>query len=144
MTILEILDEFKSENHLHKDQLIEESARTPGLFSKYHKMFRIVKMVRIDIEEKLDIALKDKYEYYSGKAPNEVYQKKPFGLKFKTKESIMRYVDADPEITKYKRNLKTLQEKEDTLQTILDQINQRSFHITNMNKSIAFFNGDSI
>lgn len=143
MTILEILDDFESENHIHKDDLISESARTPGLFSKYHKMYRIVKIVRLDIKKKLTLLLKDKYEYYSGKAPDEVYKKHPFGFKFKTKEAIMRYVKSDAEVSDMFLKLKTLEEKEDTLKTIMDQINQRSYLINNCNKTMEFFNGDS-
>ncbi len=142
MTILEILEKAKKECHLNKDNLIEESVRTPDLFGDYHKMFRAVRIVRKDLQKKLKVMEKDKWEYYSGKAPDEVYQKKPFGHKFKTIEMIKKYVDADEELIKLRDNIDTLEEKEDTINVIMDQINKRSFHINNANKTMEFFSGN--
>lgn len=142
MTILEILDRAKKDLHLHKDDLISESVRTPDLFSDYHKMYRAIRMAKKELVNKRKIMIKEKWEYYSGKAPDEVYKKKPFGHKLKFKENIAKFVDADDELLKLTDNIETLEEKEDTLQTIMTQINNRSFLINNCNKTMEFFSGD--
>jgi hypothetical protein len=142
MTIVEIIDQSKNDLKINRDDLIHESARTPDLFSDYHKMYRAIRMIKRDFLKKLDIMEKDKYEYYSGRAPDEVYRKKPFGHKFKTKEIIMKYVNADEELLTLREKVATLEEKEDTIHTIMDQINNRSYQISNMIKSMEFFGGN--
>ena len=47
---------------------------------------------------------KDKWEYYTGKAPQHVYAEKPFNLKI-LKTDIDKYMDADPELVKLKQKV---------------------------------------
>jgi hypothetical protein len=142
MTIIEILDEAKKDLHLNRDELIGESVRTPDLFSKYHKMYRVVRLVKKDLIKKLKELEKEKWEYYSGLASSDVYKNKPFGLKLQTKEARQKYVDADPDILDIRSKVETIEEKEDTIKTIMDQINNRSYQINNANKSMEYFHNN--
>lgn len=142
MTLVEILNKAKEDLHLNRDDLIAESVRTPDLFSEYHKLYRGIRFAKKDLNKQLNILEKDKWEYYSGKAPDEVYRDKPFGHKVKTKEAIQRYVNADEDLLKLREKVEILQEKEDAVKVIMDQINNRSFHINNANKTMEFFHGD--
>lgn len=142
MTILEIIEEAKKDLHLNRDELISESIRTPDLFSKYHKLYRAIRIAKKDLYKKLKVMEKDKWEYYSGKAPDEVYRKKPFGHKFKTSEMIKKWTDADPELLDLRDKVETLEEKEETVKVIMDQVNNRSFLINNCNKSMEYFHNN--
>lgn len=144
MKLLEILETSAEDlPKIREDDLIGESARIPVLFSKWHRIFRELRMEKILLNKEIRKTSKEAWEYYSGNASDEVYKKKPFGLRLQNKTVIQTYVDADPDLEKLNDRLEIIEEKEKTLVDILYQINQRQWHIRNMNESKKFFNGDN-
>ena len=73
---------------------------------------------------------KQKWEYYTGKAPAEVYTLKPFNLKL-LKTDVDKYLDSDPELAKYKQKVDYIQTVVDFLDRTIKQISNRGFQIKN-------------
>jgi Recombination, repair and ssDNA binding protein UvsY len=145
MTILDILKESKKDlPNIKKDQLIDEQARIPELFHKYHLMYRQIRIAKMDLEKTIKQMTKEKWEYYSGTAGPEVYKKKPFNVKLQTTEAKKRYVDADEELLAEHDKMKLLNEKEDTVTSIMKEIDNRRWIISGINKSMEFFKGDQV
>ncbi len=144
MTLVQLLEESKKDTgKINLDDLLHESSRIPESFTKYHQMYRAVRSTLRDLKKKEKPLRLEKWEYYSGTAAPEVYKKKPFALQLRTKEKKDEYINADPEIVTLLSQIETLEEKEDTLKTIMDQLNRRQFNISNINNSMKFFNGDN-
>ena len=73
---------------------------------------------------------KDKWEYYTGKAPAEVYAEKPFDLKI-LKTDIDKYLDADIELQRSKQKVDYLETVVDFLDKTIRTISNRGFTIKN-------------
>lgn len=144
MTLIEILRAAKSDlGRINKDELIAESARIPEVFHKYHTLYRGVKAEKISIQKEVKEKTKFYWEYYSGKADPQVYKERPLGKQYKTADVLKIVIAADPEMAELAKKQELLDEKEAALVSILDQINQRQWHIRNMNESMKFFNGNN-
>jgi hypothetical protein len=84
---------------------------------------------------------RDKWEYYSGKAPEEVYNEKPFDIKV-LRQDIDMYLDADPDLSDLEYNIQSQKEKIFCLEKILRGIEQREFSIKNAIQMIKFEAGE--
>jgi hypothetical protein len=52
-------------------------------------------------QEKLIVRVRlERYNYYTGKAPAEVYEEEPFPYKVRDKDAIQRHMDADERLNK--------------------------------------------
>lgn len=127
----------KKDLELKQDQLIEESIRTPSLFSKYNKILSIENIILKKLEFEFRKAQKDSWEYYSGKASPDVYKEKPFGHKV-LKSQIEKYMDSDPELEKVAAKLTLQQEKVAAIERVMKEINNRQWHIRNAQDMLKF------
>jgi len=75
-----------------------------------------------------NVLKKEKWEYYTGKAPAEVYALKPFDLKI-LKTDIDKYLDSDEELQRQKQKVDYLQTTVDFLDRTIRQISNRGFLI---------------
>ena len=73
---------------------------------------------------------REKWEYYTGKAPAEVYAEKPFDLKI-LKTDIDKYLDSDEELQKQKQKVDYLNTVVDFLDRTIRLISNRGFTIKN-------------
>ena len=73
---------------------------------------------------------KEKWEYYTGKAPQQVYAEKPFNLKI-LKTDIDKYMESDDELVKLKSKVEYIQTVIDFLDSTIKQISNRGFQIKN-------------
>ena len=73
---------------------------------------------------------KDKWEYYTGKAPQHVYAEKPFNLKI-LKADVQQYIESDEEWIKANQKVKYLETIVDFLDRTIRQISNRTFTIKN-------------
>jgi hypothetical protein len=69
-----------------------------------------------------------KYEYYSGKAPPEVYKEKPFPLKV-LKTDLHIYLSSDEELSELTEEIEDLKVDIKFIEECLRACNQRSFQI---------------
>ena len=67
------------------DNMHEESIKVPQLHSKYHEILNNLILLRTKAQKIQKSVRHERYEYYSGKADPEVYEKEPFPKKVKIK-----------------------------------------------------------
>ena len=74
--------------------------------------------------------LRDKFEYYTGKAEPSIYQEKPFDLKV-LKSDLGLYMDSDPELQLLQTRINYYEEIMFFLEKVLQCLNNRGFQIKN-------------
>ena len=74
--------------------------------------------------------IKDKWEYYTGKADPGVYKEKPFDIKV-LKSDVYIYMDSDPELQRADQKFAYLNQIVKYLEQVLRGVNNRSFLIKN-------------
>lgn len=140
MKISEILDYIESDSDIDKSRLDNESLNIPKLHSKYIRMLAAERDLLRRLQQKMISLHKEKWEYYSGKAPAEVYRERPFNIKV-LKSELDRYIDSDDEVIKLASYVSEQQDKVSILEDWIKQINGRSFQIKNAIDYIRWTNG---
>jgi len=125
-----IKDHWAQDSKMDEDLLDHESIKIPQLHSKYLNYLSDVRLIKLKKEQEYKKLLREKFEYYTGKADNEVYQKNPFDLKI-LKQDVQLYIDADDEIQSSLNKLSYYKEMMFILEKILECINTRGFQIKN-------------
>ena len=115
---------------INDTELDLESLKTPQLHNKYLKFLNKWKLLLSKAQTDFYTMRKEKWEYYTGKAPAQVYAEKPFNLKI-LKTDIDKYMDADPELVKLKSKVEYIQAVIDFLDRTIKQISNRGFQIKN-------------
>ena len=115
---------------INDTELDLESLKTPQLHNKYLKHLNKFKLLLSKSQIDYYTLRKEKWEYYTGKAPAQVYAEKPFNLKI-LKTDIDKYMDADPELVKFKSKVEYIQTVIDFLDRTIKQISNRGFQIKN-------------
>ncbi len=128
---LEQLQELADKDlKINDTELDIESLKTPQLHNKFMKHLTKFKLLLSKSQIEYYTLRKEKWEYYTGKAPQQVYAEKPFNLKI-LKTDIDKYLDADPELVKYKQKVEYIQTVIDFLDRTIKQIANRGFQIKN-------------
>lgn len=125
-----IKEEWKKDSVMDEDLLDNESIKIPQLHSKYLNYLSDIRLIKIKKEQEYKKLLRDKFEYYTGKAEDEVYQQNPFNLKI-LKQDVQLYIDSDEHIQKSLNILNYYKEMIFVLESILSNINTRGFQIKN-------------
>ena len=81
MTFDELQELAEKDLKLNDTELDIESLKTPQLHNKYSKFHNQYINLLKKAEQDRDVMVRDKWEYYTGKADASVYQAKPFNLK---------------------------------------------------------------
>lgn len=127
---------------IDKSALERESLRTPSLHNKWLRMLYDRKERLHVLEWKKKIIARDKWLYYTGKANAEVYKEKgAFHFKI-LKGDLNLFIEADEEIYKIDSMIARVKNELDYIQRTIEEINRRSFHITNAIKALKFMNGE--
>ena len=130
MTFDELQELAEKDLKINDTELDLESLKTPQLHNKYLKFLNKWKLLLSKAQIDYYTMRKNKWEYYTGKAPQQVYAEKPFNLKI-LKTDIDKYMDADPELVKLKSKVEYIQAVIDFLDRTLKQISNRGFQIKN-------------
>ena len=130
MTLEELQELAEKDLKINDTELDLESLKTPQLHNKYLKFLNKWKLLLSKAQIDYYTMRKEKWEYYTGKAPQQVYAEKPFNLKI-LKTDIDKYMDADPELVKLKSKVEYIQAVIDFLDRTLKQISHRGFQIKN-------------
>jgi len=125
-----VKEEWKKDSVMDQDLLDNESIKIPQLHSKYLNYLSDVRLLKIKKEQDYKKILREKFEYYTGKADAEVYKQKPFDLKI-LKQDVQLYIESDEEVQKSLNILNYYKEMMFVLEKILDNINTRGFQIKN-------------
>jgi acetone carboxylase gamma subunit len=113
---------------INDTELDLEALKTPQLHNKYMKYLTKFKLMLSRADTEYNSLKREKWEYYTGKAPAEVYALKPFDLKI-LKTDIDKYLDSDEELQRQKQKVDYLQTTVDFLDRTIRQISNRGFLI---------------
>ena len=130
ITLDDVQHEWTIDSKIDPELLDEESIKIPQLHSKYLKYLSDVKLLKIKKEMEYKVLLREKFEYYTGKADESVYKEKPFDLKI-LKQDLSLYMDSDPEIQELSARINYYEEIMFFLEKVLHCLNNRGFQIKN-------------
>ena len=113
------------------DNMHEESIKVPQLHSKFHEILNNLILLRTKAQKIQKSVRHERYEYYSGKADPEVYEKEPFPKKVRDKDALIRYMDADDRVSEANLKVEYYDVMINYTESILKQISNRTYQIKN-------------
>ena len=113
------------------DNMHEESIKVPQLHSKYHEILNNLILLRTKAQKIQKSVRHERYEYYSGKADPDVYEKEPFPKKVRDKDALIRYMDADDRVSEANLKVEYYDVMINYTESILKQISNRTYQIKN-------------
>jgi len=113
------------------DNLHNESLKISELHSKYYTIYNTITLLREKARGSYNSVKLERYNYYTGKAPAEVYVQEPFPYKVREKDAIQRYLDADEKLNNIDLKIKYYDTQLKFLEEIIRNISQRTFQIKN-------------
>lgn len=140
MNVNEIEKMWSEDVKIDPDNLHLESLKIPLLHSKYYEIYNNISVLKKVEENKFLELQKEKWLYYSGKAGPEVYKEKPFDHRV-MKSDLDRYLSADSELIKSKTKIDYYQLMIKYLESILKNIETRTFTIKNSIEFMKFISG---
>ncbi len=141
MNLETIQSMWEKDSQIDADNLHTESLKVPALHAKYHEMFNNFLLLRKKAEQQRKNIRHERYEYYSGKADPEVYQKDPFGKKIRDKDTMQKYLDADEKLSTSSLKIDYYDTMLVYLESILKVIQNRTFQIKNAIEFMRFNSG---
>ena len=130
MTLEELQQQVSKDFKLDDTELDSESVSIPLLHNKYLIHFNKFSLLLKKAEYEHKTMIKNKWEYYTGKADPSVYKEKPFDIKV-LKSDVHIYMDSDPELQRADQKVAYLNQIDKYLEQVLRGINNRSFLIKN-------------
>ncbi|RPG97469.1 MAG: hypothetical protein CBD99_001020 [Candidatus Pelagibacter sp. TMED239] len=130
MTLDELQAQVSKDFKLDDTELDSESIKIPLLHNKYLQHFNKFSLLLKKAEYDHKILVREKWEYYTGKADASVYKEKPFDLKV-LKADVHIYIDSDEELQKADQKVAYLNTVVKYLEQVLRSINNRTFLIKN-------------
>ena len=113
------------------DNMHEESIKIPQLHSKYHEILNNLILLRTKAQKIQKNVRHERYEYYSGKADPDVYEREPFPKKVRDKDALIRYMDADERVSDTNLKVEYYDVMINYTESILKQISNRTYQIKN-------------
>jgi hypothetical protein len=130
MTLEELQQQVSKDFKLDDTELDSESVSIPLLHNKYLIHFNKFSLLLKKAEYEHKTMIKDKWEYYTGKADPSVYKEKPFDIKV-LKSDVHIYMDSDPELQRADQKVAYLNQIVKYLEQVLRGVNNRTFLIKN-------------
>ena len=134
---------WERDSHINPDNLHDESLKIPQLHSKYYTIYNTITLMREKARDSYNRIRLERYNYYTGKAPAEVYAAEPFPYKVREKDAIQRHMDADEKLNTINMKIKYYDTILKYLEEIIRIISNRTYQIKNAiewNKFQAGFN----
>ena len=130
MTLEELQQSVNKDFKLDDTELDTESVNIPLLHNKYLIHYNKFSLLLKKSEYDHKSMIRDKWEYYTGKADPSVYQEKPFDIKV-LKADVHIYMDSDDELQRADQKAAYLNQVVKYLEQVLRSINNRTFLIKN-------------
>jgi hypothetical protein len=130
MTLEELQQAVNKDFKLDDTELDTESVNIPLLHNKYLIHFNKFSLLLKKAEYEHKSMIRDKWEYYTGKADPSVYKEKPFDIKV-LKADVHIYMDSDPELQRADQKTAYLNQIVKYLEQVLRSVNNRTFLIKN-------------
>ena len=141
VTLDSIQEMWEKDAKIDRDNLHEESLNIPSLHAKYFELYNTIFLLRKKAEQQRKNIRHEQYEYFSGKADPEVYQKDPFGKKIRDKDTMQKYLDADEKLSNSTLKIDYYDTMLVYLESILKVIQNRTFQIKNAIEFMRFNSG---
>jgi hypothetical protein len=139
---LEKLQEmWQKDSVMDPDNLHDESLKIPQLHSKYYTIYNTITLLREKARETYNKVRLERYNYYTGKAPAEVYVEEPFPYKVREKDAIQRHMEADDRLNKIDMKIRYYDTMLKFLEEIIKTVSNRTFQIKNAIEFMKFTAG---
>jgi len=122
MNLEQIQEMWERDSQIDPDNLHDESLKIPQLHAKYYTVYNTITLLREKALETFNRVKLERYNYYTGKAPAEVYEEEPFPYKVRDKEERLNKINL--KIRYYDHMLRFLED-------IIKTISNRTFQIKN-------------
>jgi hypothetical protein len=141
MNLEKIQEMWEADSKIDMDNLHDESIKIPQLHQKYYTLYTTIKLLRTKASDTLAKTKLDRYNYYSGKAPAEVYVEEPFPYKVRDKESMSLHLNADTKLSNIKLKVEYYDVMIAFLEDILKMIHNRGYQVKNSIDFLKFQSG---
>ncbi|AXQ70572.1 UvsY-like recombination mediator [Synechococcus phage S-T4] len=141
MNLEDIQKMWDRDSEIDRDDLANESLKTPQLHAKYYEIYNTTLLLRERAKETYDKVYLERYNYYTGKADPAVYEDEPFPYKVREKESIQRHMSADERLSKVDLKIKYYDIMLRYLEEIIKSLSNRGYIIKNAIDWLKFTSG---
>ena len=141
MNLDDIQSMWEKDSQIDKDNLHDESLKIPALHAKYHELFNNILLLRKRAEQQRKNIRHERDEFFSGKADPEGYIENPFPKKIRDKDTMQKYMDADENMKNINLKIDYYETQMNYLESILKQINNRTYQIKNAIEWNKFISG---
>ena len=131
MNLDKIQEMWERDAVIDPDTLHDESLKIPQLHSKYYTIYNTITLLREKAREQYSKVKLERHNYYTGKAPAEVYIEEPFSFKVREKDAIQRYLDADEKMSQVDMKIRYYDLTLKFLEEIIRNISGRTYQIKN-------------
>ena len=131
MNLDKIQEMWERDAVINPDNLHDESLKIPQLHSKYYTIYNTISLLREKARESYNRIRLERHNYYTGKAPAEVYAEEPFPYKIREKEALQKYMEADERLTKANLKVKYYDTTLKFLEEIIRAVSNRTYQIKN-------------
>ena len=131
MDLEKIQEMWENDSTIDPDNLHDESLKIPQLHSKYYTIYNTITLLREKARETYNRVRLERHNYYTGKAPAEVYVEDPFPYKVRDKEALQRYMEADDKLNSIDLKIRYYDVMLKFLEEIIKTVTNRTFQIKN-------------
>ena len=131
MNLEQIQEMWQKDSVIDPDNLHDESLKVPQLHSKYYTVYNTITLLREKAKDNYNRVRLERYNYYTGKAPQEVYVEEPFPYKVREKDAIQRYLEADEKLVAVDLKVRYYDVMLKFLEEVIKNISNRTFQIKN-------------
>ena len=131
MNLEQIQEMWEKDSKIDPDNLHDESLKIPQLHSKYYTLYNTITLLRERAREQYNKVRLERYNYYTGKAPAEVYVEEPFPYKVREKDAIQRHLEADDKMNKIDMKIKYYDIMLKFLEEVIRAVSNRTYQIKN-------------
>ena len=129
---------WEKDSKLDMDNLHTESTGIPTLHAKYFNLYNTVFLLRKKAEQQRKNIRHQRYEYYSEKQTLMSMLRIRFQKKIRDKETMQKYLDADDRLSTVSLKIDYYDTMLVYLESILKQINNRTYQIKNAIEFMRF------
>ena len=122
---------WEKDSQIDPDNLHDESLKIPQLHSKYYTIYNTITLLREKARKNYNTVKLERHNYYTGKAPAEVYVEEPFPYKVRDKEALQRYMEADEKLNTINMKIRYHDTTLKFLEEIIKTEANRTFQIKN-------------
>ena len=131
MDLDKIQEMWEKDSQIDPDNLHDESLKIPQLHSKYYTIYNTITLLREKTRETYNRVRLERHNYYTGKAPAEVYVEDPFPYKVRDKEALQRYMEADDKLNSIDLKIRYYDVMLKFLEEIIKTVANRTYQIKN-------------